>query len=266
MVEICAIASGSNGNCYYVGNETEGVLIDAGISTRQIKKRMKSLGLDFSKVKAVFISHEHSDHICGFRVLCDQNGIQGYITQRTMFKARKDFIPSQPHFFKPGDSIQIGDMLVHSFAKFHDGVEPSSFRVELEDLHIGVMTDIGQACKEVKEHMAQCHAVFLESNYDEQMLREGNYPYYLKERITSGEGHISNRQAFELVEQLPEHSPLQTVILSHLSKENNHIDLAIKAFDAVANQYTIVPTSRYAPGEIIRLGANKQAMQQKLAL
>ncbi len=250
MIEICALASGSNGNCYYVGNEYEAVIIDVGISNRQILKRMKAVGLDIKKVKAAFISHEHSDHVKGFRVFCDMNGIAGYITKRTMFKAAKDYIPSIHKLFTPGDIIKVGNITVHTFEKYHDGIEPASFRVEIDNKNIGVITDIGKACNNVKKHIKECNAVFLETNYDELMLRNGSYPYFLKQRITSGEGHISNREAVELVSSIT-NSPLNTIILSHLSKENNNIDIAMREFAPLSDRFNIIPTSRYEPTEVI---------------
>ena len=121
---------------------------------------------------------------------------------------------------------EVITITVHTFEKYHDGIEPASFRVEIDNKNIGVITDIGKACNNVKKHIKECNAVFLETNYDELMLRNGSYPYFLKQRITSGEGHISNREAVELVSSIT-NSPLNTIILSHLSKENNNIDIAI---------------------------------------
>lgn len=252
MIEVCALASGSNGNCYYIGNGEEAVLIDAGISRRQVLKRMKEVKLDIRKVKAVFISHEHADHIRGLRVLCDMQDVPGYLTETTMNKARKDTHPKRLKLFKPGESVQIGTMTVHTFAKQHDAVDPCSFRVEVNGQQVGVMTDIGAACDNVKAHLSQCHVVFLESNYDERLLEEGPYPYYLKQRVASERGHLSNDQAVELVKELQD-SPLKTIFLSHISADNNRPELALKAFEHVSDKYEVLPTSRYAPTEVFTL-------------
>ena len=252
MIEICALASGSNGNCYYIGNGEEAVLIDAGISRRQVLKRMKEVKLDMRKVKAVFISHEHSDHIRGLRVLCDMHELPGYLTETTLNRARKDTHPQKIKLFAPGEAVQVGSIKVHTFSKHHDAVDPCSFRVEVNGQHIGVMTDIGVGCDNVKSHLSACHAVFLESNYDEALLMEGPYPYYLKQRVSSDEGHLSNDQAVELVKNL-NGSPLKTIFLSHISADNNRPELAMQAFEEVADKFEVLPTSRYAPTEVYTL-------------
>ncbi len=252
MIEICALASGSNGNCYYIGNGEEAVLIDAGISRRQVLKRMKEVKLDIRKVKAVFISHEHADHIRGLRVLCDMHELPGYLTETTMNRARKDTHPQKIKIFAAGDSVQVGSITVHSFAKHHDAVDPCSFRVEVNGHQVGVMTDIGVACDNVKHHLNACHVAFLESNYDETLLREGPYPYHLKQRVASEKGHLSNDQAVELVKNLKD-SPLKTIFLAHISADNNRPELALKAFDQVADRFEVLPTSRYAPTEVFKM-------------
>jgi len=259
MVKVCAIASGSNGNCYYIGTEREAILVDAGISRRQIIKRMKELRLDIAKVKAVFISHEHSDHIRGLRVLCDVNEIPGYITQATLQKAHRSHHPKTSHVFKAGEVVKVGAFKVHTFAKKHDAIDPTSFRVEVEGLNVGVMTDIGEACNNLKKHLQACDIAFLESNYDEQLLEEGPYPYYLKQRVKSGHGHLSNRQAVELVQQMGD-SSLKTIFLSHISADNNRIEIAMNAFKHLSDKYQILPTNRYAPSEVITVGEEQLAL------
>lgn len=249
MIQYCALASGSNGNCYYVGNKEEAVLIDAGISRRQVLKRMKEVGLNINKVKAVFISHEHSDHIRGLRVLCDMHGIDAFLTENTLGKTRVHHRPAKVRVFESGQTIEIGNIKVHSFAKKHDAVDPCSFRVELGGKSIGVMTDIGVACDNLKGHLEQCHAAFLESNYDEQMLDAGPYPVYLKNRVKSDHGHLSNKQAVDLVDGL-ESSALKTILLSHISADNNRPELALQAFQEVGDRYSVYATSRYAPSEV----------------
>jgi len=259
MIKVCAIASGSNGNCYYIGTEREAILVDAGISRRQIMKRMKEMRLDINKVTAVFISHEHSDHIRGLRVLCDMHGIKAYLTRDTLQKAHKNYHPKTAHVFKAGDTIQLGAFKVHSFAKKHDAIDPTSFRIEIEGQNIGVMTDIGEACQHVKTHLAACDIVFLESNYDEQLLEEGPYPYYLKQRVKSDHGHLSNSQAVDLVEKHGT-AKLKTIFLSHISADNNRVEIAEKAFEHLKERYQILPTNRYAPSEVVSVGEEQLAL------
>jgi len=214
-----SLNSGSNGNCYYVGNHREAVLVDVGLSCRETEKRMERLGLSMHKVKAIFISHEHSDHIRGLPVIAKKYKLPVYITNATMQYGRL-LIEDQAIPFKGYEPVQIGDISVTAFPKFHDAAEPHSFIVSCNDINVGVFTDIGAPCQHLITHFKQCHAAFLEANYDEQMLQQGSYPYHLKRRISGGRGHLSNTQALELFKT---HKPLfmSHLLLSHLSKDNN---------------------------------------------
>lgn len=251
-LEICALASGSNGNCYYVGNEKEAVLVDAGLSARQIQLRLEQKQIDPSKLKAVLITHEHSDHCRGARVLGKRLGIPVYLTKNTFLAMRKAVRPETPRWFEPNEEFQVGEFSVLPFSKQHDAVEACSFRVSYAGKHVGVMTDIGEACERVKTEFARCHAVFLESNYDDEMLMNGPYPYYLKQRVASDRGHLSNEQACLL---LKEHAgeQLHTILLSHLSGENNTPEKAYAVFESFSQTYRIELTSRHAPTEIIEI-------------
>ena len=252
MVKICALASGSNGNCYYIGNEQEAVIVDIGISNRQLTQRLKDAGLSMSKIKAVFISHEHSDHVKGLRIVSDKNSIDAYATQKTYENARTDFKSYKINYFSAGDSMTIGSIKVHSFAKHHDAVDPVSFRIEINGLNIAVLTDLGIPSDEVKKQLALCDAAFLESNYEHDLLINGRYPAFLKERVASNHGHLSNSQALELVKSL-NGSPLKTIFLSHISSDNNRVDLAMNNFKTLESTHCIEPTSRFAVSKVIEL-------------
>lgn len=251
-LELCALASGSNGNCYYVGNEREALLVDAGLSARILQLRMAERGLQQSKIKAILITHEHNDHCRGARVLAKRLGIPVYVTKKTFLALSGREQPRQVVWFEPDVPVSIGEFEVFPFSKQHDAAEACSFRIRYEDRQVGVMTDIGEACDRVKAHFAQCHAVFLETNYDEQMLWDGPYPYYLKQRIASGYGHLSNTQACRLVESFAG-SKLEIILLSHLSKENNTPEKAMEAFKDLQVSYHIEVTSRYEPGKVLYL-------------
>lgn len=252
MLEICAIASGSNGNCYYIGNKKDAVLIDAGISCKQILFRMKEKKLDPVKIKAVFISHEHSDHMRGARVLAKRLNVPVFVTAKTYYAAYKNMRPDYPKFFEPDTEITIGEFSVFSFLKNHDAAEPCSFRIEYAGKNIGVFTDIGEPCENVRSHLEKCHALFLETNYDEKMLWEGHYPYFLKQRIASEYGHLSNRQAFQLLlNHAGEH--LKCVFLSHLSKENNSPEIAFNEIKPLESRFQVRLTSRVEASEILRI-------------
>jgi phosphoribosyl 1,2-cyclic phosphodiesterase len=241
---ISSLNSGSNGNCYYIGNGNDAVLIDAGISCKETEKRMKRIGLDISSVKAIFVSHEHADHINGIRVLSRKYQLPVYITASTLrsagFLVEKTLLRS----FNPASPVSIGNLKVEAFSKSHDASDPHSFVVSGEGVNIGVFTDIGNCCKNVISYFSQCDAAFLESNYCEDMLMNGNYPYVLKKRISSDNGHLSNTQALDLFTRHRSTS-LRHLILAHLSKNNNTPELVDRLFRQHAGSTTITVASRY---------------------
>lgn len=238
-----SLNSGSNGNCYYVGNHREAILVDVGLSCRETEKRMERLGLSMQKVKAIFISHEHSDHIRGLPVIAKKYKLPVYITNATMQYGRL-LLDDYAIPFKGYEPVKIGDISVTAFPKFHDAAEPHSFIVSCNSVKVGVFTDIGAPCQHLITHFKQCHAAFLEANYDEQMLQQGSYPYHLKRRISGGRGHLSNTQALELFKT---HKPLfmSHLLLSHLSKDNNCPIKAREMFLPHASGTEIIIASRY---------------------
>jgi phosphoribosyl 1,2-cyclic phosphodiesterase len=252
MFEICALASGSNGNCYYIGNDKDAVLIDAGISCKQILKRMAEKELNPQKIRAVFISHEHSDHIRGARVFEKKLKIPVYLTAKTYLAAYKNMQPAYPRFFEPGTVISVGEFAVHTFLKNHDASEPCSFRVEYAGKNAGVFTDIGEPCENVVSHLGLCDVVFLESNYDEEMLRTGRYPIFLKQRVASANGHLSNMQAMQLLEKNGG-AHLKCVFLSHISAENNTPELALDAHHPLTSRFEVRLTSRQAAADVFKV-------------
>ena len=249
---IASINSGSNGNCYYVGNSEEAILVDAGISLKETEKRMSRLGLDLTKVKAIFISHEHSDHITGLPGLSKKYQLPVYITAATLKGCN---LPVEEHLvftFQKDHPVNIGSLSVNAFSKTHDAADPHSFVVSQAGLRIGVMTDIGNCCAEVVKHFSSCQAVFLESNYCEDMLANGRYPYFLKKRISGGQGHLSNREALDLFTRHRSQS-LTHLILSHLSSNNNNRELVHNLFTEKANGVNIVVASRFRESEVYHI-------------
>jgi phosphoribosyl 1,2-cyclic phosphodiesterase len=251
-LSIASLNSGSNGNCYYVGNENEAVLIDAGISCREIEKRLRRLGLPLEKIKAVFISHEHSDHISGLPVFTRKHKLPVYITNNTLkfggLRLEKQLVIS----FQSHTPVQIGNLSITPFPKWHDASDPYSFIISDNGVNVGVFTDIGHSCEQVISYFKKCHAAFLEANYDEEMLENGRYPYYLKARIRGDKGHLSNAQALELYRV--HRSPLMThLVLSHLSKNNNTPELVHEIFKPHANGVKIVVASRYEESEVFHI-------------
>jgi phosphoribosyl 1,2-cyclic phosphodiesterase len=243
-LSIASLNSGSNGNCYYVGNDIEAVLVDAGISCRETEKRMLRLGLSMSLVKAVFISHEHSDHIRGLATLAKKYHLPVYITPQTLLHSRLNLNADLVKTFCIHEAIDIGSLRIKAFDKLHDASDPHSFMISCGDINIGVFTDIGDVCEKLIYHFKQCHAAFLEANYDELMLEQSSYPYYLKRRIMGGKGHLSNAKALQLfTSRRPAH--MSHLLLSHLSKNNNCPELVHTLFSKHAKGVEIIIAGRY---------------------
>ncbi|HEY4877387.1 MAG TPA: MBL fold metallo-hydrolase [Puia sp.] len=255
---IASLNSGSNGNCYYVGNETEAVLIDAGISCRETERRMKKLNLVMQKVKAIFVSHEHSDHIIGVPGLSKKYKLPVYITDSTLTASGLPIEKNLVQSFSAHQSITIGSLSVVAFPKFHDASDPHSFIISGNNINVGVFTDIGNVCKDVIKNFKDCHAVFLESNYCEEMLANGAYPEFLKKRISGDNGHLSNAQALELFLKYRS-KQLTHLILSHLSKNNNRVELVRNIFEQYAGSTKIVVASRYKETEVFCINSNHQS-------
>ena len=241
---ITSLNSGSNGNCYYVGSDKDAVLIDAGLSCRETEKRMKRLGLEMSKVRAIFISHEHGDHICGLEVLATKHKLPIYITPATLHQSSLRLNANTVMHFVPYSPVSIGSLSVTAFPKYHDAIDPHSFVITGGEVSVGVFTDIGTVCTHVIDNFKKCHAVFLEANYDEDMLENGRYPTHLKKRISGDNGHLSNRQALHL---FIDHKPafMTHLFLSHISKQNNDPTLTYNLFSGHTTGVKIIMASRF---------------------
>ena len=241
---ITSLNSGSNGNCYYIGNHTEAVLVDAGICCRETEKRMQLLGLSMKKVKAIFISHEHTDHIKGVESIAEKYALPVYITSATAQRGRLHFKKQLINYFVAYQPVKVGNLAVTAFPKLHDAVDPHSFIISDNGITVGVFTDIGTCCQHVGTHFSQCHAAFLEANYDDDMLANGSYPLFLKNRIRGGEGHLSNKQALEIFNT---HRPkfMTHLLLAHLSKNNNDPQKVHQLFSEKAGGIKVVIASRY---------------------
>jgi phosphoribosyl 1,2-cyclic phosphodiesterase len=252
---ISSLNSGSNANCYYVGNNNEAVLVDAGLSCRETEKRMLQGGLSMKTVKAIFVSHEHSDHITGLAGLSKKYQLPVYITANTLANSRLPIEPQLVRSFQKSKPVKIGGLAVIPFRKSHDAADPHSFMVSAQGINIGIITDIGHACKQVIKYFSQCHAAFLEANYCADMLANGSYPYHLKKRISGDEGHLSNAQALDLFVNY--RSPeLRLLILSHLSRNNNKPELVEKIFGQQAGDTEIVVASRYVATPVFCIEGN----------
>ena len=248
MIEFCSLASGSNGNCYYVGNETDAVLIDGGISNRRFVERAESVEVDTTKIRALFVSHEHYDHVAGLKSISHRHNIPVYFSAPTYNALSRRKRPQDYKLFDGVISIKVASNIeVFPFKKHHDAVDPYSFIVKVNDSYIGIITDIGVADSVCVDSFSKCRVVFLEMNYDYEMLQKGSYPQYLKERIHSENGHLSNTDAINLI-QNHSFSGLSHIIASHISAENNSHSIIEKLIEPFANRYCIEFAPRFAAG------------------
>ena len=258
MMRIRAISlqSGSNGNSIYVETPSTKLLFDAGISGKQAAQRLSAHGIQIRDVDALFISHDHSDHSKGAGVFHRKFGLQVHATEKTLSVAQRKCrlgAISRVRFFESGETVIINDVRVTTIPTPHDGVDGVAFVVESGGARLGILTDLGHPFTGLQETLCGLDAVFLESNYDPQMLKEGPYPYYLKRRIQSSGGHISNEECGVLLAPAFE-SRLQWACLAHLSETNNDPAIALSTAKQLAGEERpIYVASRYNVSPIFTL-------------
>lgn len=226
-LRVSILASGSSGNCTYVASATTAILVDAGLSARAIGQRLEHIGARTADLRGVCISHEHSDHTTGLRVLHQKQGVPLYANRGTAdaLDQNEDLRGLPWTIFVTGAPFRIGDLIVEPFSVPHDAYEPVGFVIRQGVCRVGVVTDMGMATTLVRERLRGCQALVVESNHDEQMLRDAERPWHLKQRILGRQGHLSNQGAAALLAEIatPE---LDTVFLAHLSRDCNTPDLA----------------------------------------
>ncbi len=227
MDRFCTLYSGSSGNAAYIGSESEGILVDIGKNAKQTTLALDSLGLSPKAVKAVFITHEHTDHIAGLRVFCKKHQIPVYASLGTLQALeKKGHLEGGFPVFQMTDYADIGDFHVECFHTSHDAAEPMGYTVSLKNgRRVSVSTDLGVVTQEVRDAILGSDTILLESNHDVNMLFNGPYPYPLKRRIASEIGHLSNEVAADLAVDLLQ-SGTKEIILGHLSSQNNVPELA----------------------------------------
>lgn len=228
MKGFCPLASGSKGNCLYIGTEQTKLLIDVGISYRAVRMRLEAIGVSMDEIDAVLISHEHTDHIRGLEKLCTDLGIPIFANSETA-KAILAAMKKTPRFkiFSTGESFEFGDIQIHPFSIQHDTVDPVAFTFELLGLKVGVCTDLGFVTTLVKAHLRDCHYLYVEANHEPSMVYACPRPPIYKQRVLGRQGHLSNEMCAELLNEV-KHAELRHVYLAHLSEECNNPELALE--------------------------------------
>ncbi|MCH3972245.1 MAG: MBL fold metallo-hydrolase [Oscillospiraceae bacterium] len=228
MAVFCPLFSGSSGNSYYIGSADEGILVDAGRSAKQIREKLDACGIAQKAVHAIFVTHEHTDHIKGLRVLASRMEVPVYGSAGTLQALQKMSVLNGkfPAYVVGKEGVACAGMRIRPFHTSHDCAEGYGYCVETADAHqVAFATDLGYFSDEVRSSITGAELVVLESNHDVGMLQNGPYPYPLKRRILSDRGHLSNAACSEAVTGLV-HSGTAHIFLAHLSKENNTPELA----------------------------------------
>lgn len=226
-MRVCLLASGSKGNSIFIETDESRILIDAGLSAREIEKRLAAVSIEAADIDAIFISHEHTDHVRGVIPFSNRFKTPVFVHHMTR-RAVPDTKRLKVHQeFDSGASFELKDMIITPFPLAHDAVAPVGFTIKTIHGKIGVATDLGIATRLVAEQLKNSRILVLESNHDEEMLRDGPYPWVLKQRIRSRHGHLSNKSSAELLTNLLWEN-LEAVFLAHLSEQNNCPGLAEK--------------------------------------
>lgn len=253
MFQTSVLASGSKGNAILVRTEEASVLLDAGIAAKKIFLALEQLGLDRRDISAVLVSHEHSDHVRGVGAIARMLRIPVYMNDETHRNCahRIGRMPRSVCPFETGTTFAIRDLVIHPFASSHDAAESCNFtfmKMEENERKLGVATDLGFPTALALNKLKNCTTLILESNHDVRMLMDGPYEWFLKQRIKSLNGHLSNEQAVGVVSQVMHHG-LQNLILAHLSEINNHPDLALNTMreylDTIRSDIKLLVAGQY---------------------
>lgn len=228
MKVFCPLASGSKGNCLFLKSKTTKILIDVGISVKKIKERLSQIGESIDDIDAVMITHEHSDHIKGLHILAKHYNIPILANSQTA-KAINSIFNASLKFkiFSTGEMFTFGDICCHPFSIQHDTLDPVAFTIEIEDIKLGICTDLGFVTSLVRKKLENCHCLYIESNHEPSMVQACSRPMVYKQRVLSRQGHLSNQACAELLKEIY-HKHLRYIYLAHLSEECNNPQVALK--------------------------------------
>ncbi len=229
-MKLCSIASGSSGNCIYVGSNHTNLLVDAGVSAKRIENGLSGIDIMPGTIQGILITHEHSDHVQGLGILARRYHIPIYSTYETAKSIQSikslGAIPEELfHPIKANEPFLINDIEVEPFSTSHDASNPVCYTMKAEGKKVGLATDLGKFDDYILSKLELSEILFIEANHDVNMLMVGKYPYYLKQRILGDRGHLSNETCADLISKLI-HPNLKHILLAHLSKENNYEELA----------------------------------------
>lgn len=250
MLHFLSFGSGSCGNCYYICDGEVALLIDAGIGIRRFKRNIRDYGLKTSNIKGILLTHDHADHIKAVGHVSNEINTPVYATEtihnsiRNNFNAIRKINDGLIRHIEEQTPFCIGNFKVTAYKIPHDSTENVAYKIEHGDTTFSIMTDVGAPTEIIKQIIRQSNYLVIEANYDEEMLKNGKYPQHLKERITCGTGHLSNRQtAVTLAQNF--HEGLKHIWLCHLSEENNHPELARKTIDFHLRSFGIIEGADY---------------------
>lgn len=228
----CSISSGSSGNCIYIGSERSKVLIDVGISRKCVINALELIKVNPRSISGVLITHEHLDHYKGVNVLCKSYDIPIYLNYST-YNAMKDKLSNINNInIIENDEFSIGDLDIKTFSLPHDAADPIGYSVIYKNKKVSVATDMGHVSQEVFDNLKNSDIILIESNYNEELVKMSSYPYFLKDRILSDYGHLSNEDCSRAVVELVKNFP-KKIILGHLSNTNNFPELAYKTAEKI---------------------------------
>lgn len=239
MIRFCNLYSGSSGNSTYIEYNDTKILVDAGVSCQKILKGLAELGVKLEDISGILITHEHSDHTKGLTTISKKYSTQIYATEKTWKQMELLKLPEYNHvIFSANDTFNIGELEIHPFSIPHDAVDPCAFNIYAGEKKFTVATDIGHITNEIYSNFVGSDVLLLEANYDPNTLTYGHYPYFLKKRISSDVGHLSNESASKTIKKLYDETGISNIILGHLSLENNFPELA---YQTVVNEFGSMP-------------------------
>jgi len=256
-VRVCVLGSGSKGNCTFLATEKTRLLIDAGLSCRETYARLAAIGEPPDGLDAVVISHEHTDHINGLRVLAPDTKVPVYITRPTRDVVSWDAKLQRFEYFAASEKFTIGDIEVTPFPIPHDAVDPVAFTFGAQGIRISLVTDLGYIPEVVKQRVKGSDCLIFESNHDLEMLKVGPYPWYVKQRVMSRHGHLSNNATADFLAEDFD-GAAQVLVLAHLSETNNHPEIArLSAEQALAQRprrenTKLLLANQFRPTEVFR--------------